>query len=136
METPDSPAGRAQQITVLWVLWSAFLVGVCVMYLVLGRPAPEAAPQETLPWLIGVVPVFFSAVVRWVVLPRFRAAQALPWFVIGMAMAEAATLLGIFLFPAHQRELFTLSLLGIAQFAPTWARRAFATEEETDRLRS
>ena len=47
-------------------------------------------------------------------------------FVAGIAFAEASCFLGLFIFPAHQKELFILSALGILQFIPFFARRFYA----------
>jgi len=120
MNSSSSPS-----VLVWWILWAAFLSGVIVMYQVLGaRPAssPGLAPGGM--WIVAATPVALSVVLRWVVLPRIPArATAFPLFIVGIAMAEAALFLGLFLFPAHKQELFYLSVLGIAQFAPYFAGR-------------
>lgn len=135
---PAPPSSPKQQLLVWWVLWAAFQIGIFFLYFFLSRPASAAAPSvESLPWVIGAVPVFLSAILRWIVLPRFRdAVSALPIFLIGIALAEATCFLGLFLFPAHQRDLFILSVLGIAQFVPFFAQRYFENPEDApDRLR-
>ena len=135
MNTHAPSAG--QQLLVWWILWAVFQAGVVIFYFMLTRPAPapDSPAADSLPWLVGAVPVFFSAIIRWLVLPRCREAQqALPLFVIGIAMAEAACFLGIFIFREHQRDLFILSVLGIAQFAPLFARR-YVEQPDAGRLR-
>ncbi|MHA3771767.1 hypothetical protein ACXR0O_09555 [Verrucomicrobiota bacterium sgz303538] len=133
MET-NTPTAK-QQLLVWWVLWFAFQSGIGIIYYFLGRSMPNGVTPNELPWLIGVVPVFISALIRWVVLPKFRTPdQALPWFVIGIAFAETSTFLGIFIFRSHQQDLFILSVLGIFQFIPIFARRFFESADQ-DRLR-
>lgn len=71
-------------------------------------------------------PVFFSMVVRWIVLPRINQAQmGLAAFVIGIAFAESTCFMGLFIFPAHRSDLFILSMLGIIQFMPYFAGRFY-----------
>jgi len=61
---------------------------------------------------------------RWVVLPRINTAQpAFTTAIVGIAFAEVCCFLGLFIFPAHKQELFVVSLIGIFQFVPTYARR-------------
>lgn len=118
MNSSSSPT-----VLVWWILWAAFLSGVIVMYQVLGaRPASSPGLGPDGMWIVAATPVALSVVIRWVMLPRITArATAFPLFIVGIAMAEAALFLGLFLFPAHKQELFYLSVLGIAQFAPYFA---------------
>ena len=70
-------------------------------------------------------------IIRWVVLPRIGNAQAaLALFMFGLAIAEATCFLGLFIFPAHKQELFALSVLGIVQFVPHFARRFYAWDDK------
>ena len=116
-----------------WILWVAFQTGIVILYGVLGSnalPVPAPSP-ESLIWLAGLAPFFISTNIRWVVLPRAQSAQtALPLFILGMALAEATCFLGLFLFQAHKQELFALSVLGIFQFIPAFARRYFAPDDQ------
>jgi hypothetical protein len=117
-----------QQLMVWWILWASFLSGVVVMHQVLVVPAAKegALPQGGVFWLAGLVPLFASALVRWTVLPRQTTAQAaLPFFIIGIAMAEGTFLLGRFVFPAQSMEFFWLAILGVLQYIPFFARRYF-----------
>ena len=122
------PNEAKQRLTVWWILWAAFQIGIFVIYHFLSRtsaqPQPPSAASAT--WLAGFAPFFVSTIIRWGVLPRVARAQAaFPLFIIGIAMAEASCFLGLFIFPAHQQELFMLSVLGIFQFVPCFARRYF-----------
>jgi len=121
-----------QRLTVWWILWATFQTGIFVIYHFLSaaqRPQPMTAASSA--WLVGLAPVAFSAILRWLVLPRVQSAQAaLPLFIMGIAMAEATCFLGLFIFPAHKQELFILSALGIFQFIPIFARRYFTHDDE------
>jgi hypothetical protein len=121
-----------QQLAVWWFLWAAFQTGIVVLFYVLGgkgAPVKPAADGSWI-WLAAAGPCLASVVVRWLVLPRFSTAQtALPFFIMGIALAEATCFLGLFIFPAHKQDLFLLSFLGILQFVPFFARRFFPADE-------
>lgn len=122
-----------QQLAVWWVLWAALLSGVFMIYRLIGGSSgqPEQTQADSPLWLAGVAPFVVSVIARWVVLPRMPSApKALPVFVIGMAIAESSCFLGLFLFPAHKLELFVLSVVGILQFAPHFARRYFSSDDD------
>jgi hypothetical protein len=121
--------GSKQQLVMWWALWAAFQSGIFMFYHFLGRPPTELENSSgmSLVWMAGLAPVAISSIIRWLVLPRVQRAQAaLPLFVAGIAFAEAACFLGLFIFPTHQKELFILSALGIFQFVPYFARRFYA----------
>lgn len=124
-----------QQLLVWWVLWAAFQTGVFMLYNLLGSPSAQVSSPALDPslWFVGIAPVALSVVIRWFVLPRAKSAQsAFPLFVIGIAMAEASCFFGLFLFPAHKQELFLLSVLGILQFVPFFARRFFTCDKANE----
>ncbi len=122
------PNSKQQQILVWWVLWGAFLIGVCVIYVVLGKGAGKGS-DASFPWVLAVAPLLASVVIRWGVLPKLRTADAvLPAMIAGMALAEATTVLGLFLFPSVRLQLFIVSFFGIFQFIPIYAGRYFRDE--------
>ncbi len=124
-----------QQLLVFWVLWAAFLAGVGVQYHFLHRTSPPPA-DDSKTWIAAAGPLLVSMILRWNVIPRIGSATTLlPIMIVGIALAESATFIGIFLFPAHQWELFLGSLLCLAQFAPVYAARLFAEGGQNDRLR-
>ncbi len=122
--TPEIQRAKAQ-VMIWWILWASILLGLTIVYVALGRrPLPVLPPEKALTGLVGLVPLFVSIVIRWLVLPRFRELRtALPMFIVGLALAEACGLLGIFLGGPYREDLFLLGLLGIAQFVPFFARR-------------
>ncbi len=121
---PDAQRIRAQ-LLVWWIIWVSILVGLMVVYAFLGRgPVKPAAVGDLLVNLSGVVPLFVSIVIRWLVLPRFTDIKlAFPMFVTGLALAEGCGILGIFLGGPYREDLFILGVLGIAQFMPFFAKQ-------------
>ena len=126
MSQQPSPTPK-QQIFVMWILWASFLVGIFFFQAFLVPSGRNSLPPgDAFPWPIALVPFAVSAVVRWVVLPRVRhPQQGLVCMILGIAFAEATCFFGIFLVPSHQKALFFLSLLGVFQFIPVYARRFF-----------
>lgn len=123
--TPDLQRARAQ-LKIWWIIWAALLAGLCVIwwnfgFLKLLGNEPHANPLVD---LAGLVPLFVSIVIRWLVLPRgTEMARAFVMFIVGLALAEACGLLGIFLGGPYRDDLFLLGALGIAQYAPFFAKR-------------
>ena len=113
-------------LRIWWIIWAAILLGLVVIYFALGRRPlpPGSADDKTLTGLIGLVPLFVSIVIRWLVLPRYRdLRRAFPMFVIGLALAEGCGLLGIFLGGPYRDDVFLLGVLGLVQFTPWFAHR-------------
>lgn len=126
---PGPDAQRIKtQLMIWWIIWGAVLAGLVVIYQFLGRgPLPPAAPgANPLAGLAGLVPLFVSIIIRWLVLPRSTApGPAFAMFIIGLSLAEACGLLGIFLGGPYREDLFVLGVLGVAQFVPLYARKFF-----------
>jgi len=117
------------RLMVWWIIWGAVLFGLVMIYLFLarGKPLPTSAPLEDMPVnLAGVVPLFLSVILRWLVLPRMTdPARALVLFVVGVALAEACGILGIFLGGPYRDSLFLLGVLGVMQWVPFYARKLY-----------
>ena len=127
MTAAPQPNQTKQMLLVWWIAWAAVLMGLVVIYLFLGRgpvkPEP-VADKEELKHLVGLVPLFVSVVIRWLVLPRFDSLQrAFPIYIVGLALAETCGILGIFLGGPFRDDLFVLGVLGVAQFMPIFARQ-------------
>jgi hypothetical protein len=117
-----------QRLMIWWILWGATLTGLIVIYLALGRakPLPPPSAENQLQGLVGVVPLFISIILRWLVLPRSQDPnRAFVLFVIGVALAEACGILGIFLGGPYRDSLFVLGVLGIGQYVPFYAKKLF-----------
>lgn len=132
-EIHSSPSSK-QMLLVWWIAWAAVLGGLVVIYLVLGRAPVKPEPvadKEVLKHLVGLVPLFVSVVIRWLVLPRFDSLQrAFPLYIVGLALAEACGILGIFLGGPFRDDLFVLGVLGVTQFVPIFARQLTRPKEQ------
>jgi hypothetical protein len=108
-----------------WIVWSAILGGLVLIYLALGRgPVKPTVTADLLINLSGVVPLFVSIVIRWLVLPRYDdLTRAFPVFIVGLALAESCGILGIFLGGPYRDDLFALGVFGVVQFVPVFVRR-------------
>lgn len=124
----DSNRARAR-LLVWWVAWGGVLFGLVIIYLVLGRGPlpPNLAPEKSLTGLAGLIPLFLSIIIRWLVLPRYRDIRgAFVMFIVGLVLAEACGLMGLFVGGPYRDDLFILGVLGIAQFVPFFARQYLA----------
>ena len=121
---PEAQRQKAQ-LLIWWIVWGGVLAGLVVIYLVIGRGlAKPAEAGDVLVNLAGVVPLFVSIVIRWLVLPRYDDLQrAFPIYIVGLALAEGCGILGIFLGGPYRDDLFVLGVLGVAQFVPIFAKR-------------
>ena len=118
-----------RRLMIWWILWAAILIGLILIYvgLALGRPLPASGPTSELPVnLVGVVPLFLSIILRWLVLPRMSDPQrGFVLFIVGLALAEACGILGIFLGGPYRDSLFALGMLGIGQWVPFFAKKLY-----------
>jgi hypothetical protein len=126
---PGPAAQRLKtQLMAWWIIWAGIFTSLIAIYALLGRgPLPPVVPGAN-PFanLAGLVPLFVSIVIRWLVMPRATEPQgALVMFIIGLALAEACGLLGIFLGGPYREDLFVLGVLGVAQFVPLNVRRFY-----------
>jgi len=126
---PKPEADRIKaRLMIWWVIWGAVLSGLIIFYFVLAgnEPLPPPVTRELLTNLAGLVPLFLSVIIRWLVLPRSEdPSRALGMFVIGLALAEGCGLLGILLGGGYRDMFFMLGVLGILQYVPVFARRLF-----------
>lgn len=116
------------RLIVWWVFWAATLTGLMLIYLFLaqGKPLPPASAENPLQGLVGLVPLFVSIVIRWLVLPRATDPnRAFVLFIVGAALAEGCGLLGIFVGGPYRDSLFVLGMLGVAQYVPFYAKKLF-----------
>jgi F0F1-type ATP synthase membrane subunit c/vacuolar-type H+-ATPase subunit K len=127
MSAPSHEAALLRtRLMVWWIIWLSLLAGVCVIYVALGRGPVGPAAANPFENLVGLVPLFVSIIVRWLVLPRYTDGQkAFVMFIVGCALAESCAILGIFLGGPYRDDLFVLGVLGIAQFVPFYARRLY-----------
>jgi hypothetical protein len=113
---------RSVPIPLWWLAWAAVIVGLAIVH-AMAPVEREQAGGVSLRYL-PVAPLVFSAIIRWLVLPRFRSRlRAFPIFVFGVAMAEGCGLLGIFLAPDLRQTYLALAFVGLGQFVPVFASR-------------
>ena len=116
------------RLLIWWVVWGSSLTAMLALYflVVQGKPLPAPSADNSLTGLSGVVPLFVTIIIRWLVLPRCTAeGRALVLFIAGLALAEACGILGIFLGGPYRDSLFVLGALGIAQYVPFYAKKLF-----------
>jgi hypothetical protein len=116
------------RLLIWWIIWASVLGGLVLIYLLLaqGKPLPPVSRENLLQGLIGIVPLFVSIVLRWLVLPRATDPnRAFVLFIVGLALAEACGILGIFLGGPYRDSLFVLGVLGITQYVPFYAKKLF-----------
>jgi hypothetical protein len=128
MRVPLTQEQKAR-LLVWWVIWASWLGGLVILYvfLVQGKPLPASDPVGDLPVnLAGLVPVFLSIIIRWLMLHRATDPnRAFVLFIIGGALAEACGILGMFVGGPYRDMLFALGLLGVIQYMPVYARKLF-----------
>jgi hypothetical protein len=118
----QEPIQQKPLLIVWWVLWFAILSGTVIIYIFLRRPVPEGADQSL--WYLPLLPFIVSSVLRLVVLPKFNDwKQAFPFFIIGMAMAEACVILGLFIVPALGQAFFILGVFAQLLYVPYFAKK-------------
>ncbi len=134
---PENTAPQ-QVLMVWWIIWGALQTGIFVIYHFLGSSpdAPKPSEVDSPIWLASLIPLAISTIIRWAVLPRFTSAvAALPFFILGIALAENLCFLGIFFFPEHKLNLMILSATGVFQFIPVFARRYFHPDLQRSNLK-
>ncbi|MDB6165400.1 MAG: hypothetical protein JWQ83_540 [Lacunisphaera sp.] len=111
-------------LKVWWTIWAFLLADLLGIYSVLGRgPLPPPTPNPFAN-LVGLVPLFVSIIIRWLVLPRVtERSRGFFMFIVGLALAEGCGIMGIFLGGPYRDSLVVLGALGIAQFMPFFAKQ-------------
>ena len=132
---PTTPSFKAAAI-VWWIVWFAILNSLMLLYFLLKRNiTPGTSPMLPVSWLdfIGLAPLSISCVLRWLVIPRVTQRETgFIVFIVGIALAESCGILGLVIFNIYSKELVTLSLLGILQWAPLFARRFYEPAAENN----
>ena len=122
---------------VLWILWITILMSLFLYQFKLGHgltKGHDARPvfQNPMIWLC-VFNLIAAAVVRWWFIPKTTdLKRLLVLLIIGLALSEAVTFFGIFLFQSDMPEtktgLFVLSVLSVLQFMPLYAKAPMTME--------
>ena len=130
-QSPKAPVS-----VVGWILWFAILNGLVIMQFLIAGGLPSGVNESAPPAFqqyVPMVPAFLALVVRFLVIPRVATAQGkLPVMLIGLALAEATGILGIFLvdkaYGSTQLTCLVVSVLAILALAPIYLR-----QDPTDR---
>lgn len=116
------------QALVFWIIWFAILAGFVMIQVFAGGGIPTGKELEPAPLWMKVIPVVMGTAalaVRFFVLPRIKALPArLPPMIIGLALAEAAGIVGAFLIDgrhgATRLTVFLLAVVCIILQAPVY----------------
>ncbi|MGZ0707732.1 hypothetical protein ACWPKO_05300 [Coraliomargarita sp. W4R53] len=127
-----------QHALVMWIIWFAQLQAAFVFQFFLaggfskGDNASE--PMAIWLWLACLLPLVLSTAVRWLAIPKLvqPVQQQLVAMIVGLALAEASVLIGIFLvapdYPQYQIGLLMVGVVSIIQFAPSYATPGYKLE--------
>lgn len=121
---PQTNAARTQ-LMIFWIIWGSILAGLVVIHAFLGQGPVKPVVAADLPVnLAGIVPLFVSIIIRWLLLPRCAdIGRVLPVYIVGLALAEACGLLGVFLGGPYRESLFVLGVLGVTSYVPIFVKR-------------
>jgi len=121
---PDAQRLKAR-LLVFWIIWGSILSGLVVIYVFLGQGPVKPVVGADLPMnLAGIVPLFVSIVIRWLVLPRCHEVMRVSLvYIIGLALAEACGIMGVFLGGPYRESLFMLGVLGVTSYVPLFVKR-------------
>ncbi len=124
MKTDAAPPSSAARALLWWILWAGMAAGLVAIDYAM-RQVPETAPAARSVGMdaLALADLLVSGLARWWMLPRVRRVQsAFVLFVVGMALAEAGGLFGVFA-GAHRNALVVLGVIGLLQWMPLFARR-------------
>jgi hypothetical protein len=112
------------------MIWFAMLSGMGVILFLVGGGWPSGEDEAVFladpVFLIGLGSFVLSLIIRGAVVPRLRGQSLISAAVFGMALGELGLLLAVFVLPDEavfsQQLLIVLAFLGVASFAPIYAR--------------
>lgn len=115
---------------VFWIIWFAILQGLVVIQFFVGGGIPKGEDLGDPPILFVTIAgglALAALAIRFVVIPKIKSVPTmLQAMIIGLALAEAVGLVGMFLigreFPATRLSLFVLALCCIVSLAPIYAK--------------
>lgn len=119
-----------QHAIVMWIIWFAQLQAAFIFQIFLGGGFSEEAnvemPMSIWLWLVCLLPLVVATGIRWLAIPKVTLpTQQLVAMIVGLALAEASVLLGIFLvapdYPQNQIGLLMVGVVSLIQFAPSYA---------------
>lgn len=107
---------------VFWIIWLMITCFAVMLQLVIPKIGGPALGKE-LPYL-PLIPLTLSVLLRWMVLARIQTFRLVgSVFMVGMGITLFCPLLALLFMPPWRDAYFALTLLGLLQLAPLWARR-------------
>lgn len=119
-----------QHALIMWIIWFTQLQAAFVFQFFLGGGFAQSenaeVPMALWLWLICLVPLVLATAIRWLLIPKIKqSVQQLVAMIIGLALAEAAVFLSIFLvgpeYPQYQIAILMVAVVALIQFAPSYA---------------
>lgn len=140
MQTNQTPLKPATPLTV-WILWFAILQGLGLIVFFVGGGIPSGPDRTPAPILfvgLATALVFLSLAVRFFVLPRIGTLQKkLPALLVGLALAEGAGFVAIFMIPAASPHtklwMLAASFVTLLLHAPVYAKDTPLTSDSYQR---
>jgi hypothetical protein len=111
---------------ILWIIWSAITIGLCMIYVFLGQGTAGAHSKDLgIMRVIPMVPLALALLVRFLLIPKFKSlTKVLPLFIIGLSMAEGSGIIAIFLLPhADAVNYFTTAVIVLLMYDPLFANQ-------------
>lgn len=125
----------------MWIIWFAVLQGAFVFQWVLGEGIPQgenaAESMAAWLWVLCFVPIVLATLVRWLLIPKLRVAQAqMVAMIVGLSLAEAPIFFSLFLiapdYPQNQIAVLMVAIVAIIQFAPSYATPGYEIGEKVE----
>lgn len=114
----------AVPLFIWWMIWATIMLGFLFVYFVIAAPLKQSLTSSPYLLLVPLGPLAASLFVRFFILPRLRGLRhAFPVFIVGLALAEAAGLLGIFVTASHKALFAGMALAALMIYAPRFAKR-------------
>jgi hypothetical protein len=111
---------------VLWIIWFGITSGLCTLYFVVGRGTDIISSESNAALrFIPMAPLALSVLVRFFLLPRIKSlSKVLPFYIIGLSMAEGSGIIAIFLLPhGDATSYFTTALFVLVMYVPLFANK-------------
>lgn len=109
---------------VVWLVWASMFSVLFLYRLFLGSDRDQETDTGAFMWTMLFLPALLCLVLRWIILPKAKDISAIiPIVIIGLFAGESISFFGYILFPGYQDLFFAVSVVMVAQFAPTYLLR-------------
>ena len=127
---PSVNRQEAPKIIVFWLIWFAIFNGLFILQFFAAGGIPKGENVGDAPMALIAVAgglAFVAMLIRFFVIPKMDTMEKLlPAMLIGLALAEAVGIIGMFLvgkeFPETRLALFVASVSAVAAFAPIYVQ--------------